>query len=64
MKGIIVFLVKFFTGNKESYNLNVGVLISVLLCLSIALIISFILAKKNHLYGKSSGLDDIIESER
>lgn len=53
-----------FLGNNETYNLNKGALIIVLLGLFIALIISFIVAKKNHLYGKSNRLDDMSETER
>lgn len=61
MEGIWIFLMTLFSGSKETYNLNAGVLITVLIGLLVALSISFAVAKKNHLYSKSKGLDDISE---
>jgi hypothetical protein len=59
----LLFVVRFFTGDQETYNLNEGVLITVLVSLIIALVISFFLAKKNHLYTEQNSLDDIGEGE-
>lgn len=63
MEGIWFFIVTLFVGSKETYNLNAGVLITVLIALLIALSISFAVAKKNHLYSKSTGLDEVSELE-
>ena len=63
MEAILVFIVKLFSGNKETYDLNEGALIIVLVGLLIALLISFLLAKKNHLYSNRKSLEDLGEGE-
>ncbi|MBP1755645.1 MAG: hypothetical protein H6Q59_2043 [Firmicutes bacterium] len=63
MDGIWIFIVSLFSGSKETYNLNEGVLVTVLIGLLVALSISFAVAKKNHLYSKPNGLDDVSEIE-
>ena len=58
MEGILAFFVNFLFSNQETYNLNEGVLIIVLISLLIALTISIIVAKKNNLFSKSIGYED------
>lgn len=58
MEKIVVFFVNLFFSNQETYNLNEGVLIIVLISLITALTISIIVAKKNNLFNKPTGYDD------
>ncbi len=58
MKGIVAFFVNLLFSNQETYNLNEGVLIIVLISLLAALTISIIVAKKNNLFNKPMGYDD------
>jgi hypothetical protein len=58
MEGILAFFVNLLFSNQETYNLNEGVLIVVLISLLTALTISIIVAKKNNLFSKSGGYED------
>ena len=58
MEQIWTFLVNFFVRNQESLSLKEGTLIIVLISLLVALTISFIVAKKNHLYGSNNRYDE------
>lgn len=58
MKGILAFFVNLLFSNQETYNLNEGVLILVLISLLTALTISIIVAKKNNLFSKPGGYED------
>ena len=58
MEGIVAFIINLFFSDQETYNLNEGVLIIVLISLLTALTISIIVAKKNNLFSKPTGYDD------
>ncbi len=57
-------IVNFFVGNQESYSLKEGTLILVLAILLIALTISFVVAKRNHLYGGKNYDEPMSESKQ
>ncbi len=64
MERFWISLVDFFSWNNESYSLKEGTLILVLAILIIALTISFVVAKRNHLYGGMKHYDEAMnESE-
>jgi Mn2+/Fe2+ NRAMP family transporter len=52
MKRLWTVLVKILTSDTDNYEINESVFIIVLLTLLIALLISFMVAKKNNLYHK------------
>jgi hypothetical protein len=60
MQKIYAFLVNFFVGRQETGNLNEIALIVVLAILIIALCISILLARKNHLYSRHGQKEDHI----
>lgn len=60
MQKIYVFLVNFFNGSQETGNLDLVALIVVLAILIVALCISIIVAKKNHLYSRRRQKEDHI----
>lgn len=60
MQKIYAFIVSFFVGRPETGNMNIAAFIIVVTALLIALTISIILAKKNHLYSRRGQKEDHI----
>ncbi len=60
MQRIYAFLTEFFMSGQETGNLNETALIAVLVVLLLALCISILLARKNHLYSRQGQKDEQI----
>lgn len=60
MQKIYAYIVSFFVGRPETVNMNTTAFVIVVTALLIALSISIILAKKNHLYSRRGQKEDHI----